>query len=277
MLIDDISGTKFHLGLIVDEPGIARDFYPGSSEERVDTPFGRVQIVTAEAEEIRLTIIHRFGSAGSLNPGLFNYRAAVWVLGARKVQALISFVAAYVAQPDLSLDSPILFSDIFFPDNRLPGGEICTIHGLHGDTNWGYYSFSEIFSPSLRTLVGKLINESGYETREGVCGFFPALRTPTVSEAFYFSSLGLQAVARTGVPESVLAGELEIPNLLLGFGVSYLEGITESRLPFTRVTENIESGYQFLGDLVGRLSTEKSLDEIYFDGGIIYRPHQEMV
>ena len=48
------------------------------------------------------------------------------------------------------------------------------------------------------------------------------------------------AISQTSGPEAVLAGELEIPYLLLGFGVDYANGIAEKPTPVETLNENME-------------------------------------
>ncbi|MEW5692090.1 MAG: hypothetical protein AB1765_02205 [Candidatus Hydrogenedentota bacterium] len=268
---------KIKAAIIIDSPSLSLDLFYDVTEENIDTPFGRTTLITGDIGSATITLVYRFGKANKLNPLLVNYRAYVWALAARNIKLVLSFVYANLCNTEMRIAKPLLFTDVFFPENRLPDGVVCTMFNQPGDPKRGNYVFDEPFAPSVRKVAADTIKRCDYDFYEGICGYFPSLRGTSKSEAMYFYSMGLTAITTVGIPEVILSGEMEIPSILLGFGINYINGLTEKKLPLSEVTTYTEMANQFFSEFISNFFSNVKKDEIHFDGGFIYRPHQEMV
>ena len=237
----------------------------------METGFGEVVVEVGQVGRWRVGAISRHGPDHRFLPHQIGYRAnlaALALLGARAVLAT-SVVGA--VDPELSLGRPVLFDDLFFPDNRLPNGETCTIFTEPGDPERGHLILSEPFSPHLRNRIARAAEELELRpTLGGVYGHTNGPRFETRSEIRSFAAAGVTAVSLTCGPEAVLAGELELPYALVGFPVNYATGVVE---PETK--EDLDRRLTLSKEVLPRLllRTIESLEEedFAFDYGYVYR------
>lgn len=214
--------------------------FPGLDEEQsriVKTQFGDVSIITGKIEGRNLAFLARHGKDHSILPNMINYRANLKALKDLETQAIIATTVCGVLDPHLSLAQPVVFDDLFFPENRLPNGEACSMFKDKGDRTKGHYIFDKPFSEDLRRQI------------------IAAAENP-ITEAAYAHAIGLRFNARaeirmmreyasfvsqTAGPEAVLSGELEIPFALLGFGVDYANGVKDEPTPVEVLGENLKN------------------------------------
>ena len=184
-------------------------------------------------------------------------------------RAVLATTSVGAVDPGLSLGRLILFDDLFFPENRLPNGEPCTVFTEPGDPERGHLIGSEPFSPHLRRKMELAAGELGIEaTVGGVYAHTNGPRFETRAEIKVLSSAGVSAVSQTCGPEVVLAGELELPYGLVGFPVNYATGVAEPKEELDRL---LALSAEVLPRLV--LRTVEMLEEkdLTFDHGYVYR------
>jgi 5'-methylthioadenosine phosphorylase len=173
--------------------------------------------------------------------------------------------------PGVALGQPILFDDLFFPENRLPNGEPCTIFTEPGDPARGHLVASEPFSPNLRRKMELAARDLGIEvTVGGVYAHTNGPRFETRAEIKALNAAGVAAVSQTCGPEAVLAGELELPYGLVGFPVNYATGVADPE-PKEELDRLLALSARVLPRLV--LRTVEMLEEkdLTFDHGYVYR------
>lgn len=249
-----ISGSGFY-----DFPGLE-----GGEEHSVSTKYGECILKIGSVFKRKIAFIARHGKNHSILPNNINHRANLMALKKIGVQALLSTTVCGVLDRALPLTRLVVFDDIHFPDNRLPSGEACTIYDEIGDKNRGHYIFDKPFSERLRQQV---INASDNPLISGVYAYVNGPRFNSKSE---IRSLQQYAsfVSQTAGPEVVLAGELEIPCALVGFGVDYANGVSEKPTPVDVLRENLIKSKSVFVSLIKSLL--KSFKEVDFEG-FIYR------
>lgn len=195
---------------------------PGGSETRlVETRFGETEVAVSEIGPWTVGGISRHRKGHHHLPHTIPHRANLAALKQLGARATLATTVVGAVGPDIPLGRPVLFDDLFFPENRLPGGEACTMFTEPGETGRGHLIQTEPFSPPLRRRMGLAAGELGVETTiGGVYGHVNGPRFNTAAEVRWLAAAGVGAVSQTCGPEAVLAGELEIPYALVGFPVN---------------------------------------------------------
>lgn len=214
--------------------------FPGLDEEEsriVKTHHGDVSIITGKIEGRNMAFLARHGKDHSILPNMINYRANLKALKDLGTQAIIATTVCGVLDPDIPLAQPVVFDDLYFPENRLPNGEACSMFNDEGDITKGHYIFEKPFSEDLRQQIiaaaENPITEAAYSHAVG-----PRFNTRAeIRMMREFASF----VSQTAGPEAVLSGELEIPFALLGFGVDYANGVKDEPTPVEILSENLKN------------------------------------
>ena len=204
-------------------------------------------------------------------PHQIGYRANLKALAQLGARAVLATTVVGAVDPALALGRPVVFDELFFPENRLPNGEICTIFTVPGDPERGHLILDESFSPRLRSRITRAAKELELEpTVGGVYGHTNGPRFETRSEIGSFAAAGVTAVSLTCGPEAVLSGELELPYALVGFPVNHATGLGEPE-----VKEDLDRRLVLSKDVLPRLllRTIETLEEedFAFDYGYVYR------
>jgi 5'-methylthioadenosine phosphorylase len=214
--------------------------FPGLDEEEsriVKTHYGNASIMTGKIEGKNIAFLARHGKDHSILPNMINYRANLAALKDLETQAIIATTVCGVLNPDLPLAQPVVFDDLYFPENRLPNGEACSMFTEEGDKTKGHYIFEKPFSEDLRKQIiaaaENPITEAAYAHAVG-----PRFNTRAeIRMMREYASF----VSQTAGPEAVLSGELEIPFALLGFGVDYANGVKDEPTPVEILSENLKN------------------------------------
>jgi 5'-methylthioadenosine phosphorylase len=221
-----ISGTGFY------------DF-PGLEEEeslRIKTRYGDASIKKGAVEGKKIAFIARHGKGHSILPNMINYRANLAALKELRTKAIVATTVCGVLDPSIPLAKLAVFDDLYFPDNRFPDGEACTIYEERGEKSRGHYIFDKPFSEELRQ---QLIAAAERPLTSAVYAHANGPRFNTKSEIKMLQNYA-SFVSQTAGPEIVLAGELEIPYALLGFGVDYANGVKREPTPIEELRENLK-------------------------------------
>ena len=134
--------------------------------------------------------------------------------------------------PGLDLGTLIVFDDLFFPSNRLPSGEPCTLFTTAGAAGRGHWIFDRPFAEGVREGVIAAAAEAGLSARgDGVYGHVDGPRLNSAPEIAALAAAGVAAVSQTGGPETVLAGEAELPFCLVGFVTDHANGVMSEPTP----------------------------------------------
>ena len=201
---------------------------PGEPETLpVETRFGTVEVAVMEVGKARWRIgsISRHGAGHRNLPHTVAHRANLKALEELGARAVLATTAVGVVDGAVPLGEPLIFDDLYFPENRMPDGGPCTFFTEPGDPDRGHLIQAEPFAPRLRnklTLAAKDL-DVGF-TAGGVYGHVNGPRFNTLAEIRPLRAVGVAAVSQTCGPETVLAGELELPYALVGFPVNYTPG-----------------------------------------------------
>src|SRR4029450_13909804 len=116
------------------------------------------------------------------------------------------------------LGSLVCFDDLHFVNDRLPDGSLCTFFTEPGARERGHWIYEGPFSGDLR---GALLG-AAFAVRDGACsGHVDGPRFNTRAEIRGLAAAGVTAVSQTAGPETVLAGEAELPVALAGYAPDY--------------------------------------------------------
>lgn len=246
-------------------------FPSGVREQRVETGFGEAVVSVGQVGRWQVGALSRHGPDHRFLPHQIGYRANIAALAQLGARAVLATTVVGAVDPALALGRPVLFDDLFFPENRLPNGEICTIFTEPGEPERGHLILDEPFSPRLRSRIVRIAEELELEpTVGGVYGHTNGPRFEMRSEVRSFVASGVTAVSLTCGPEAVLAGELEIPYALVGFPVNYATGVGE---PETKadLDRRLMLSKEVLPKLLLRTIEILKEEDFAFDYGYVYR------
>jgi 5'-methylthioadenosine phosphorylase len=234
-----ISGTGFY-----DFPGLEDE-----KEMEIATKYGKASFHRGIIAGREIVFLARHGKNHRILPNMINYRANLVALKELEIQALISTTVCGVLDPDLPLAKLAVFDDLYFPDNRLPSGEACTVYDEIGHRLRGHYIFDKPFSEELNeqiiTAAENPITQVVYAHVNG-----PRFNSrPEIRMLKNYASF----VSQTAGPEVILSGELEIPFALIGFGVDYANGVKETPTPVEALTENIKKSKSVFTTVIKKL------------------------
>ena len=245
---------------------------PGGQEPRVvETRFGETEVAVLRVGPWTVGGVARHGRGHYHLPHTIPHRANLAALKRLGARAILATTAVGAVDPGVPLGRPIHFDDLFFPENRLPNGEPCSIFTEPGDPERGHLIQSEPFSPSLRRKMKLAAEDLGVgAVAGGVYGHVNGPRFNTGAELRWLHMAGVTAISQTCGPEAVLAGELELPYGLAGFPVNYATGAAEPE-PKEDLDRLLALSAKLLPRLV--LRTVEMLEErdLGFEHGYVYR------
>jgi purine nucleoside phosphorylase len=200
-----------------------------------------------------------------------DHRANIRWLRDQRVDAIVAVTVCGAVDPSVPLGSLIVFDDLHFLANRFADGSICTLHETPGDAERGHWIYEGPFADGVRAALLEGAREAGVPARAGGCyGHVDGPRFNTRAEIRSLAAAGVTAVSQTAGPETVLAGEAEIPYALLGYATDYANGVTEQPTPVDELVRLIgASGATFSSVLAKALPLLAEAD--LTPPGTIYR------
>ena len=208
------SGTYALPGLAAGEPSL------------VETRFGTVPVTAGTFAGVDVLHVSRHREGHALLSSAVTHQANITALAAAGAEAIIAATVCGACDPELELGSLIVFDDLFFLQNRLPDGSICTLHTEPGAPGRGHWIFDGPFSEPLRQALLAGARAYGHPVRDGgTYGHVDGPRFNTRAEIGMLAQAGVTAVSQTAGPETVLAGEAGIPFALLGYATDYANGV----------------------------------------------------
>lgn len=188
--------------------------------------WGQLDLTEGTIGAHRVLAVSRHGAGHHRLSHQLDHRALIGGLAELGAEAILATTAVGVLDPDVPLGTPIVFTDLLFPSNRLPDGSLATFFTATGDPRRGHWIPREPFSPRLRALVLAACTAAGHPGIDGgIYAHADGPRFNTVAELRVMMSAGAVAVSQTCGPEAVLAGEAGLPYALVGFGVNYGSGV----------------------------------------------------
>jgi 5'-methylthioadenosine phosphorylase len=213
------------IGVITGSGTYALRGFDGEPQE-VATRFGPARVTTGGFGGAEVLHVARHGEGHARLSSAVTHQANITALRALGAEAILGLTVCGATDPALELGSLVVFDDLYFLANRLPDGSLCTLHTEPGMAGRGHWVFDLPFAAPLRSALLEAAREVGHPVRDGGCyGHVDGPRFNTRSEIRMLMNAGVTAVSQTAGPETVLAGEAEIPYALLGYATDYANGV----------------------------------------------------
>ncbi|MGH9292414.1 MAG: S-methyl-5'-thioinosine phosphorylase [Acidimicrobiales bacterium] len=214
----------------------------GASLERVETPYGPVEVTLGIWHGERAGFVPRHGASHSVSPSKINYRANLWALHQLGASRLITVCVVGSLREDLA-PGGLLLVDQFLDltkgrraDTFFDGGD----EVRHTDMT---YPYSE-------TLRGLLLAAGEHEAIELVrTGTYACLEGPrfeTAAEARMARILGGDVVGMTGYPEVALARELDMEICTVAVVSNFAPGVVGNTVSVREVVAETASASERL-------------------------------
>jgi purine nucleoside phosphorylase len=237
----------------------------------VITGTGTYELPDLAAEGIEIVHVSRHEAGHRRLSNHVDHLGNVERLRTAGVDAIVAVTVCGAVDPTVPLGSLIVFDDLHFLANRFADGRICTLYDTPGDPQRGHWIYERPFADGVRQALLEGSREAGVPARDGGCyGHVDGPRFNTRSEIRSLALAGVTAVSQTAGPETVLAGEAEIPYALIGYATDYANGVSEEPTPVDELLRLIgASGEVFTSVLARALPRLASAD--LAPPGVIYR------
>jgi purine nucleoside phosphorylase len=204
--------------------------------ELVETRFGAAPVTSGTFAGADVLHISRHRPGHELLSSSVTHQANIAALKERGADAILSVTVCGSLDASLPLGSLVVFDDLHFLTNRLPDGSICTLFTEPGERGRGHWIYDRPFSEPLRAALLAGAGEAGFHVRDGGCyGHVDGPRFNTRTEIRMLQNCGVTVVSQTAGPETVLAGEAEIPYALLGYATDYANGVASHATPVSEL------------------------------------------
>jgi len=263
------------IGIITGSGTYALPGFDGGAPETVKTAWGETLVSrgTFAGADVAHVSRHHAGHVRLSNH--VTHRANIAALAAAGVDAILAVTVCGAVDPGVELGSLVCFDDLHFPVNRLPDGSLCTFYAEPGDPRRGHWIFEDPYAPPLRAALLEAGARAGLQVRDGGCyGHVDGPRFNTKAEIRGLAAAGVTAVSQTAGPETVLAGEAELPFALVGYATDYANGVQAEATPIERLLDLIAASTDAFASL---LATALPLIEgaAAAPVGVVYRFHEE--
>jgi len=210
-----ISGTGFE------------KLFKDAEQLRIGTPYGIAPSLSiGRIDDRKVAFLARHGPNHSIPPQRINHRANVYALYEVGVERIIAINAVGAINRDLKPCDIVIPHD-FVDFTRLRHAT------FYDEAPVTHIDVSQPYCPEMRKLLIEIAGKSGLRVWDRavlVCTEGPRFETPTEIEMF--RRLGCDIVGMTGVPEAVLARELEMCYATVCFVSNMAAGIQERLTPF---------------------------------------------
>jgi 5'-methylthioadenosine phosphorylase len=233
------------IGIITGSGTYALPNFAGAQAVEVTTEFGPATITEGRFADADVLHVSRHLAGHQRLSHQVTHQANIAALRDRGADAILAVTVCGAVDPTVELGSLVVFDDLHFLVNRLADGSICTLHTEPGRAGRGHWIFEQPFHASLRAALLAGAREAGLEARDGGCyGHVDGPRFNTKAEIRTLAAAGVTAVSQTAGPETVLAGEAEIPFALLGYATDYANGVVDEVAPVEDLVRLVEASPQ---------------------------------
>jgi purine nucleoside phosphorylase len=262
------------IGIITGSGTYALPGFEGAEPEPVATAWGEALVSRGTFGGADVVHVSRHGAGHVRLSNHVAHRANLAALASLEVDAVLAVTVCGAVDPDVQLGSLICFDDLHFPVNRLPDGSLCTFYSEPGDPRRGHWIYEDPYAPPLRAALVEAAEEAGIPMRDGGCyGHVDGPRFNTKAEIRGLAACGVTAVSQTAGPETVLAGEAELPFALVGYATDYANGVQAEATPVERLLELIAASTGTFARLLE--ATLPRIDRAALaPAGIVYRFHE---
>lgn len=260
------------IGIITGSGTYALPGFEGDGPAPAPTPWGEAQVSRGTFAGVEVAHVSRHGAGHVRLSNHVTHRANIGALAQLGVDAVIAVTVCGAVDPGVELGSLICFDDLHFPANRLPDGSLCTFYAEPGDPRRGHWIYEDPYAPALRAA---LLGAAGPTLRDGGCyGHVDGPRFNTRAEIRGLAAAGVTAVSQTAGPETVLAGEAELPFALIGYATDYANGVRPEATPVERLLELIAASTDAFARVLAA-ALPRIEPAALAPTGVVYRFHEE--
>jgi len=216
----------------------------------IETPYGKspeISIFKLHDKEVAFMPRHAKGHVNP--PHMINYRANVYAMKQMNVERIIATNAVG------SLEIDVRPGDFLVPNDFLDFTKIREF--TFYDSKTVHIDITEPYCHDLRDVLissGDMVENGVYICTEGP-------RFETAAEIKMFKQLGGSVVGMTGIPEAILARELEICYASICMVTNYAASISPTRLTVEEVFEVVKGQkdrlVKLLSDSIAKLPEER--------------------
>ena len=213
-----------------------KGLFKSARQLRLGTPYGIApQLSIGKIDDKEAVFLPRHGPNHTVPPHKINHRANIYALYEMGVERIIAVNAVGAINRDFKP------GDIVIPHDFVDFTKLRNTTFYDG-APVTHIDVSQPYCPELRKLLIETARKIGFSVQDRavlVCTEGPRFETP--AEIEIFRRLGCDVVGMTGVPEAVLARELEMCYAAFCFVSNMAAGIQERLTPFevTKVSEEI--------------------------------------
>ena len=263
------------LGVITGSGTYSLPGFEGGRPEVVRTEWGEALVSRGRFAGVDVLHVSRHGEGHVRLSNHVTHRANIAALHQLGAAGAISVTVCGAVDPEVELGSLICFDDLHFLANRLADGSLCTFYDRPGDAQRGHWIYEDPYSPALRTALLEGAREAGVSIRDGGCyGHVDGPRFNTKAEVRGLAAAGVTAVSQTAGPETVLAGEAQLPFALVGYATDYANGVQPEPTPVETLLELIAASTQTFSRVL-EAALPRVDESALAPAGIVYRFHDE--
>lgn len=194
--------------------------------EVVRTPWGEPSgaLIFGHINSHPVVFIARHGYGHTIPPHKVNYRANLWALKEAKATHIVSVASVGAIRADIEP------GDVLIPDQIIDytHGRAMTFHD-GTDRPVVHVDFTHPYDPALRQKLITAARAAGEPMHD--CGTYGATQGPRLETAAEINRMerdGCDVVGMTGMPEAVLARELEMPYAAINVVANFAAGRGDS-------------------------------------------------
>lgn len=221
---------------VIGGTGVYQIVEMGDLKEKktIETPFGEspsISIFTLKDQEVAFLPRHKEGHDNP--PHMINYRANIYALKMLGVESIIATNAVGSLNPSLK-PGEFLIPDDFLDFTRTRPSTFYDERAVHVDVTHPYCpQLREIIVSNGDNITGNVVDGGVYVCTEG-----PRFETP--AEIRMFLKMGGAVVGMTGLPEVVLARELEMCYSSICMVSNYATSVSSEKVTIDEVFEVVE-------------------------------------
>ncbi len=213
---------------------------PDREWSQVTTPFGTASIATVTIGGMDVLLVQRHGPGCNVPAHLVNCRANMWAMHQAGVTKILATAAVGSLREDLVPGDLAVLADFIDFTHR----NDATIYVSPGD-RVVHTDVTSAYCPALSASIEQSAANAGISLARQVvylCVNGPRYETP--AEIRMFAQWGADVVGMTGVPEVVLARELDICYASLAIVTNYAAGISKSAISHDEVVHTVAARHQ---------------------------------
>ena len=235
----------------LDDPRILEDYY----DKNADTPYGRPssKLTCGKIKGVEVCILARHGKKHEISPSKINFKANIYALKNEGCDFILATSAVG------SLREEIKPGDLVFPNQFIDFTKFRknTFFDNYGEVK--HQPMAEPYSEKLRKILIDECKSLGFDFHsKATMVVIEGPRFSTKAESFMFKNFA-DIVGMTGVPEVVLANEMEIPYATIAMSTDYdcwkegEESVT-FEMVMARMAENAEKVKKLLLEVIPKIA-----------------------